>query len=309
MFFEGSEKKIEIIVNSDAKCLRSLGKTYWQSLVNKANADIISVVSNQSCDAYLLSESSLFVWSNKFIMLTCGGTTLVDALQAFIESYGIDNIAFTSFQRKNEYLSHLQKTTFEQDIKSLRKIIDGKAYRLGHLDSHHHFIFHSGKPVAEKTTDKTTELLMYHIRGEGARYLRSNVQTTEGIRALFQLDAILDGFIIDDFVFAPFGYSMNAIKGEYYATLHITPQENSSYVSFETNLDLEREHPHILTRLINCLNPGCWDIVGFNTQPEGHFARDVNCLSHCTLSLSTDVEVLFRYYQHVTHETQTPEAM
>jgi S-adenosylmethionine decarboxylase len=306
MFFEGSEKKIEIIVNSGSQNLRELGDDFWALVVSCSHAEIISTIRNQDCTAYLLSESSLFVWDNRFLMITCGTTTLIHALLFFIEKYGQQHIAFTSFQRKNEYLSHLQKSDFEQDIAALRAQMPGKAYRMGHLDSHHHFIFHLDKPYQPEDDDTTSELLMYHIKGEAADYLRSSNQNATQIRALLKFEQLLPGFIIDDFVFEPFGYSMNAIKGNQYATMHITPQENSSYVSFETNIANSKP---ILESLLKTLNPGCWDLVGFNNQPLLNSFTETNCLSHCTLPLDCGYTMYFRYYQQPEHETLIAEAM
>ena len=309
MFFEGSEKKLTVIVNPNAPPLRQLGRDFWAGLVDRAQAEILSCNSNAMCDAYLLSESSLFVWDDRFLMLTCGTTTLVDAVLHFIDSYGMDNLAFCSFQRKNEYCSHLQKSDFEQDIAVLRRHMPGKAFRLGHLDSHHHFLFHLDRDYTPANGDSTSELLMYHIRGAAARYLRSRRQTAAQIRELFAFDEILPDFQIDDFVFEPFGYSMNAIRGSQYATMHVTPQEDSSYVSFETNLDLEGGDRPILNRLLVTLNPGCWDIVGFNAHPDQAASDEANCLSHCLLPLDCGYTMQFRYYQRQGHERLTADPM
>ena len=62
MVFEGSEKKIEIVVSDSIGDLRSRGRKYWEKIVSKCNAEIISEVKNDDMIAYLLSESSLFVW-------------------------------------------------------------------------------------------------------------------------------------------------------------------------------------------------------------------------------------------------------
>ena len=309
MFFEGSEKKIELIVEDGNPSLRQLGRDFWATVVDKANAEILSSISNEHCDAYLLSESSLFVWDNRFLMLTCGTTTLVDAVLHFIDHYGMAQVAFCSFQRKNEYCSHLQKSDFEQDIAALRRHMPGKAFRLGHLDSHHHFLFHLDKAYAPAADDTTSELLMYHIKGESAQYLRSERQTAAQIRELFAFEEILTGFELDDFVFEPFGYSMNAIKGNLYATMHVTPQEDSSYVSFETNLDLAGGDRPILDKLLTTLNPGCWDIVGFNASPEPAATDEANCLSHCLLPLDCGYTMQFRYYQRQGHEQLQADPM
>ncbi|WCN15441.1 adenosylmethionine decarboxylase [Marinomonas mediterranea] len=268
MFFEGSEKKVEVVVSELAPSLRSLGKNYWSNIVSQANAEILSTVSNEQCDAYLLSESSLFVWDHHFVMLTCGTTTLVNAVLSFLESYESDQLLSLIFQRKNEYLSHLQKSSFSEDIDKLQQNLSGKAYQLGNLDTHHNYVYHLDKPYVATPDDYTYELLMYHIHGDAAQYLRSEHQSAATIRELLELDKLLPGFEINDFVFAPFGYSMNAIKGHQYATIHITPQEESSYVSFETNLDLSTPNSNVIERLTSILQPNSFDIISFNGIPN-----------------------------------------
>lgn len=270
MFFEGSEKKVELVMSNDAVSLRALGKDFWAHIVAQCEAEILSSISNDQCDAYLLSESSLFVWDHHFLMLTCGTTTLVNSLNAFLDHLEInlegefEKVQSIIFQRKNEYQSHLQKTSFEEDIIKLQQRLSGVAFQLGNLDSHHNYIYHLDKPYTPHQEDKTFELLMYHIDGQAADYLRTKKQCAAKIRDLLQLDKLLPGFDINDFVFEPFGYSMNAIAGDKYATMHITPQEQSSYVSFETNLDINQQQMSMFAHLVTLLNPSCFDIISFN---------------------------------------------
>ena len=307
MFFEGSEKKVEVVTAPEAGSLRKLGKAFWSSVVSKAQADILDIISNEHCDAYLLSESSLFVWHDRFLMLTCGTTTLVDALLHFLDQVSLEHIRFTSYQRKNEYQSHLQKSSFDEDIDRLRQRMDGKAFRLGHLDSHHNYVFHLDKSYQPETDDSTNEMLMYHIKGPNADYFRCSQQTVEGIRERLQLDTILPGFQISDWLFEPFGYSVNAIKGDRYATFHITPQEDSSYVSFETNLDLE-QNP-IVPVLLGALNPGSWDLIGFNARQSLPDDHTYFCVSRCDLPLECGYDMSFRHYQHTDHQQMQAETL
>lgn len=49
---------------------------------------------------------------------------------------------------------------------------------------------------------------------------------------------LFPGAKIDEFGFDPCGYSMNGIIGDAFFTIHITPQPEQSYASFETNAPL-----------------------------------------------------------------------
>jgi hypothetical protein len=49
------------------------------------------------------------------------------------------------------------------------------------------------------------------------------------------INKLVPGTVIDPCAFEPCGYSMNAILFCSYSTMHITPKEESSYASFETN--------------------------------------------------------------------------
>jgi S-adenosylmethionine decarboxylase len=314
MFFEGSEKKLEVIMTPESPSLRRFGRSFWDAMAGFAGARILSSIANENCDAYLLSESSLFVWDSRFLVLTCGNTRLVDAALQFIESVGTEAIAFLSYQRKNEYFSHLQSSSFEQDIGLLRRQLAGGAYRVGHLDAHHHYLFTSQGPFQAREDDCTSELLMYRIRGQVAQYLNAPGQTREGVRSVLALDELFAGYVIDDFLFEPLGYSINGIKGKSYFTLHITPQESSSYVSFETNIDLARYPHRVFARLLKILEPASWDVIGFNSAVNnsvvngGDFPGHL-CVGSCSIALDQGYNVAFSHYQQLCHEVLIPELL
>ncbi|WP_035385225.1 adenosylmethionine decarboxylase [Ferrimonas futtsuensis] len=299
LFFEGSEKKIEVVLQPGQPSLRQLEREFWQQIVAKANATILSSVHNEECDAYLLSESSLFVWEDRFLMLTCGTTTLVDAVVSFLERFCTDNLAMLSYQRKNEYQSHLQRSSFEEDVKALQQQVKGVGYQLGYLDGHHNYIYHLDRPYQPNENDATVELLMYHINGANAEYLRSDEQTLEGIRQRLNWEALLPGFQLDDFLFEPFGYSMNAIRGDRYATMHITPQENSSYVSFETNLEGE-EASQVLNALLKTLQPDSYDLISFSQELHLDHQPGVICVDQAIQPLSCGYTLRFAHFLRPT---------
>ena len=129
MFFEGSEKKAEIFVDvNQLNFLTDLDNTFWSSFVDSCHARILSSIENKHCKAFLLSESSLFVWQDRLLILTCGVTQLIKSIEFFIEKLGKETIKQITYQRKNEYFSQAQPSCFGDDIKHHRPggaLVDG----------------------------------------------------------------------------------------------------------------------------------------------------------------------------------------
>lgn len=261
MFFEGSEKKAEIIIDQNRlSLLNDLSNVFWSEMVEHCQAKILSSISNKFCKAFLLSESSLFVWQDRLVILTCGNTRLINAIEYFIEHVDEEAILQIIYQRKNEYFAYAQATNFIDDVKLLKQYTDGKAYRFGEMYSHHNYLFHSDHNFQADINDKTYELLAYQISNDASKRLTTEGLSVEDIRDFLQIKDWLSGFQLDDFSFEPFGYSLNAIRGNDYLTIHITPQAHSSYVSFESNINLIDLAPILL----NILKPASFDLVTFN---------------------------------------------
>lgn len=307
MVFEGSEKIIELGMKSGSSSLRLLPYDFWQRLVASAGAEIISHIGNDDCDAYLLSESSLFVWKDRIRMLTCGSTQLPNALVLFIENLGIEAIEYSTYQRKNEYQLQIESRSFQQDLDQIKQSITGKGYRIGHLDSHHHYLFisetnESFRPLV------TTEFLMYHLTGALAGYFRSAKQTKDEIRAALALSELFNGFEFDDHLFSPFGYSLNGLKGDKYLTIHITPQEQSSYCSIETNLDHTVLTADLLHQFVKKLKPERCDLITFGCPLlETEWANDMSIHS-CSITTEHGYDVHFKHI-HQQHDLPFTEIL
>ena len=83
--FEGSEKRIELQFKHDQAegCsvgLRELKRDTLNHLMSQAACEIVSKTSNDVFDAYVLSESSLFVHPTTWVLKTCGATQLLSCL-------------------------------------------------------------------------------------------------------------------------------------------------------------------------------------------------------------------------------------
>jgi hypothetical protein len=87
--FEGSEKRVEIDFDwthdSPPNGLRALDRAQLDELMSLAACTIVSARTNAALDAYVLSESSLFVYPTKWVLKTCGTTKLLSAVPRLLE--------------------------------------------------------------------------------------------------------------------------------------------------------------------------------------------------------------------------------
>jgi S-adenosylmethionine decarboxylase len=232
MIFEGTEKKLEVIVSDKSATLRGLGTDFWDEIVRMARAAVISARSDELVDSYLLSESSLFVYDHRMIMITCGKTNLANATAAFIDRVGAASVSYLVYERKNENFPHLQPTSFEDDIREIESRVPGYTTFFGEKNEHYLSLFSSAVDFIPQENDTTVEILMYDLDPA----VRQSFQGGKMQRQ--ELTEVFPGYAIDDHAFYPCGYSLNALKGPCYYTIHVTPEEHGSYASFETNIDL-----------------------------------------------------------------------
>lgn len=293
-FFEGPEKKLELVVTPDFGSLRALGDGVWSQIVEAAGAKVLSVLRNEQCDGYLLSESSLFVYDDWLVMITCGQTTLVRALEEIVRWVPKQSIAFLIYERKNEHYPEHQPTTFYDDARRLQSLVPGRAIRFG--DEHGHYIqmFHSTQPFSPETGDPTIEVLMHSIDRNVAEQFaggRSEVSAAAGV------DAILPGFITSEHVFKPVGYSLNGLKGREYYAVHVTPEAMGSYVSFETNYDFRDDLSGLVTAVVDLFRPRAFDVLTFLPDGEADLSMDVYLLGdHVVDSLGGYQVSYFQYF-------------
>ena len=83
--------------------LRSLSREQLDFLCTQAKCTILSSISNSYIDAYVLSESSLFIYKSRFIMKTCGTTTLLRCLSSLLQFADVLGMELTwvGYSRKN----------------------------------------------------------------------------------------------------------------------------------------------------------------------------------------------------------------
>lgn len=263
--FEGSEKKLEIVFSQNSHCLRSLREGFWKSVVKACGATIISKQKFQHVDSYILSESSMFVWSHRLVLITCGKTSLAHSLLKVLNSMALDNIETVFFQRKNEFFPRDQKSHFSKDVNIIKKKINNSvSLQFGPLHDHHFFLFYTPTNYKALEKDCTLEILMHD-----SKLISDTSQQT--ISALLKhLERSLPGFEAQTHFFKPDGCSINAIRENFYYTIHITPQEHFFYISFETNFD-SCSSQYFIDKILQIFQSSYFDLILFQNQGEAPF--------------------------------------
>ena len=254
--FEGPEKKLAVGLTSPVPGFRSLATQRWRKVVAASGAEILSRIGNRFMDAYLLSESSLFVWSDRLLLITCGQTSPLDALPVLLDEIPANLIGNVSYVRKNFLFPKRQQSDFEAEVAVILPVFPGKSYRLGPANDDHLHLFYSAAAPARRKKALTFALHMRDLPPDAI----SPFQTAGGTTArddpsLAGLWGMCRGMMRDDHFFSPDGYSLNAIRGGRYFTVHVTPQQPGSYASVETNFASEAV-PGIMGELLAVFRPG-----------------------------------------------------
>jgi len=264
--FEGSEKKLEIILKSSPKGLRDVPFEKWNTIVRATNSLILNKISTNQLDAYLLSESSLFVWDDRILMITCGQTTQIQALPLIIEMVGPENIGLLFYERKNLQFPKEQPSNFEDDVAEILRFYPGKSYRLGPANHDHVHIFYSSPTEINPGRDITLQVLMRNLpEAILQKFKKPSETSTENVLEQTGIRQIHHPMNYDLHFFEPYGFSINAIKAEEYYTIHVTPQSEGSYASFETNLKLT-DFTEMVDQVLSIFRPQTFSIVLTNSR-------------------------------------------
>lgn len=156
-------------------------------MLDIVNCKVLSIVESEDVDAYLLSESSMFVFPHKMILKTCGTTTLLCGLPRILEiaalSAGFPHVrgnlaqgiatAATPYRvfysRKNFLFPNLQRgphRSWRDEVKSLdRLFLGGSAYMIGKMNGEHWYLYLTAPntiltpPATPKGQDTETKML------------------------------------------------------------------------------------------------------------------------------------------------------
>lgn len=341
-FFEGVEKLLEIWFepnpSNKGADLRKIPRPMWDALLKTVRCEIISFTRNEQIDAYVLSESSMFVSKRRWILKTCGSTMTLACLEPLLrlasEIAGYSEIEELFYSRKNFKRPELQVSPhrgFDEEVAFLDSFFeDGRAYSLGAINRDCWYLYTlsrggggSGKQEEEEQflnnsnnmmitnnkqqqqqqqqvaltpsakmnlieslqlpdPDQTIEILMTDLDPKVMAVFTKDVCST-ALEATQKsgIHKLIPGMVIDDYLFDPCGYSMNGVsKSGCYMTIHITPEPDFSYVSFESNV-ASSSYGDLIARVIDTFQPGKFIVTVFanKTSSAANVSRELEHLA------------------------------
>lgn len=158
--FEGPEKTMEVCFEpgiGNENGLRALSRQQLDELCTEAKCTILSQISSNYIDAYVLSESSLFVYKHRWIMKTCGTTTLLrclNSLMKYADQLGMI-IRWVGYSRKNlnnpsaqawPHSNFGDEIAFLNSNNKLQERLHGVGHILGPVTGDHWFVYVADLP-------------------------------------------------------------------------------------------------------------------------------------------------------------------
>ncbi|KAH8929284.1 S-adenosylmethionine decarboxylase [Atractiella rhizophila] len=184
--FEGPEKLLEIWFAEDASACEGVGllqvsKEQWVTMLDLVKCQVLSVLKGNGVHAYLLSESSMFVYPHKLVLKTCGTTTLLLGLERLLQiakqSCGLEVVYRLFYSRKTFMFPEKQEgphKDWQTEVEFLDKIFEnGSAYTVGPMNGEHWLLYLTSTPFppsplkiginpasSPRLQDQTLEILM-----------------------------------------------------------------------------------------------------------------------------------------------------
>ncbi|KAI8344596.1 S-adenosylmethionine decarboxylase [Chlamydoabsidia padenii] len=351
--------------NSDTYCdknLRTVEKPVWDAMLATVKCTVLNVIHNSHVDAYLLSESSMFVYPHKVIIKTCGTTTLLHALPGIMNiaktHCGLDSVYRLFYSRKSFMFPEKQPDphqSWDKEVKYLDSYFDnGAAYIIGDTNAdewylylttpnyhssfdsnnihcglyqqqhqlqglikdadadltwmgendctwttHHNEYFSRFQRFDYRSNDETIEILMTGLNPKAMEAFYQQGDEPTGIpggqRVDRQtgLDKLYPLANVDSYLFEPCGYSANGLLEDGYYTIHVTPEPQCSYASFETTIPSEPiHHPGksskgqqvdatrlLIRQVIDIFQPTNFTVTYFASHKNNAIVSDDDCSS------------------------------
>lgn len=199
--FEGPEKLLEVWFSPSASALpaaaqpsglKAVAADTWKEMLDLVNCKVLSVIESEQLDAYLLSESSMFVFPHKLVLKTCGTTTLLNGLPRMLEIAALEagfphvkadlkaGVAAAAaphrvfYSRKNFLYPDQQRgphRSWRDEVKFLDKnFLGGSAYMIGKMNGEHWYLYITG-PNTQLTPPSSPGEERFNLKETPTRYM------------------------------------------------------------------------------------------------------------------------------------------
>jgi len=141
--------------------LKAVSEDRWKEMLDLVKCKVLSVINSEHVDAYLLSESSMFVFPHKLILKTCGTTTLLLGLPELLEIAALEaGFHFTPSKNGKRAAAHTYRVfysrksfmfpdrqlhphkSWKDEVICLDKMFpNGSAYMVGKMNGEHWYLY------------------------------------------------------------------------------------------------------------------------------------------------------------------------
>jgi S-adenosylmethionine decarboxylase len=188
----------------DRTGLRTVDPKYWKEMLAIVNCQVLSTLKNEHADAYLLSESSMFVYSHRLTLKTCGTTKLLHAVEKILEIAAyhckLTDLEAIFYSRKSFLFPERQEFphgSWTDEVNYLNGIFpdtkfDTAGYVIGNITGDHWNLYLAtplnepvrravGETVTGNDDDVTLEILMTELDPQAmAQFWRTEQEKLEG---------------------------------------------------------------------------------------------------------------------------------
>ncbi|KAI4368310.1 hypothetical protein MLD38_016883 [Melastoma candidum] len=299
--FEGFEKRLELDFSwvdpiSAPLGLRLVDFELLEQMLAHVQCTVVSALANAHFDAYVLSESSMFIYPTRVIIKTCGTTQLLKSVCPLIllaAGLGL-MVCRCRYTRGSFLFPELQPfphRSFEDEVLYLEDCLPSwlcerksSVMRPTNMAGHYWHVFAATGPSRSwqfhDDGSYTVEVCMTELDRVCANkfYHTSEAQECSLAKAMTQATGIGDinpRALVCDFAFEPCGYSMNGIDTERYSTIHVTPEAGFSYASYECIGNVHGDGDEITRILMKVVKVFCPRSMSISITGESEELSDV----------------------------------
>ncbi|KAI9463764.1 S-adenosylmethionine decarboxylase [Boletus coccyginus] len=177
--FEGPEKLLEVWFAPSAASvqdtpspedgrsgLRKIPRSVWEDMLDIVKCKVLSVIEGDQTDAYLLSESSLFVFSHRIILKTCGTTLNLLGLPRILDiardHASLPSVYQCFYSRKSFMFPERQPDPhreWKDEVAFLDAIFpNGAAYTVGKVNGDHWLLYITTPAIIKGITPDSSDV-------------------------------------------------------------------------------------------------------------------------------------------------------